>query len=160
MINQQLFHNFFKYKEGNLYWKISPSPSVNAGDVVGHITHQGYARTSVGRKKYLVHQIIFFMHYGYFPKCIDHIDGNKLNNLIDNLRESTFSQNQYNSKLPKHNTSGIKGVSWNTNLQKWVVRMNHNRKTYQRCVQDLELAELVAIEMRSKLHGSYANQGV
>jgi len=50
---------------------------------------------------------------------IDHIDRNRLNNLESNLRHVTVPQNLFNSGDWKHNTSGVKGVSWDRTLQKW-----------------------------------------
>jgi hypothetical protein len=99
------------------------------------------------------------MQHGYLPKVLDHINGDRKDNRIENLREANHQTNAYNQNMKRNNVSGIKGVSWNNDRQKWAVRVNHNKKTYQRYVQDLELAELVAIEMRSKLHGDYANHG-
>ncbi len=51
--------------------------------------------------------------------CIDHIDNDKLNNNITNLRYATKSENQYNRKINKNNTSGFKGVSYHSKTQKW-----------------------------------------
>ena len=45
-------------------------------------------------------------------KCVDHIDNNKLNNTISNLRWCDLSENQHNRKLNKNSISGVKGVSW------------------------------------------------
>lgn len=50
---------------------------------------------------------------------VDHVDWNGLNNRRNNLRAATTSQNQYNQRLAKHNTSGFKGVSWNKRREKW-----------------------------------------
>ena len=49
----------------------------------------------------------------------DHIDRNGLNNQKDNLRTVTISQNAMNSRTPSNNTSGKKGVFWNTQKNKW-----------------------------------------
>jgi hypothetical protein len=44
------------------------------------------------------------------------------------MREATFSQNQHNRPKPRNNTSGYKGVSWNTRYQKWEAKIMHERK--------------------------------
>ena len=61
-------------------------------------------------------------------KCIDHIDNNRFNNTISNLRWCSNQQNCYNLSLRKSNTSGIKGISWNKVLQKWKVYISFNSK--------------------------------
>jgi hypothetical protein len=69
--------------------------------------------------KYLAHRLIFFYHYGFFPETVDHIDGNPLNNRIENLRVATYSENSRNQKKRKNNTTGYKGVSFNKKYKKY-----------------------------------------
>ena len=61
-------------------------------------------------------------------KCVDHIDNNKQNNKLINLRFATPQQNGQNSKLSSKNTSGIKGVRWNENINKWCAMITINGK--------------------------------
>ena len=91
-------------------------------------------------------------------KLIDHIDNNRSNNKISNLREATYQTNNENYKTPKTNKSGIKNVSWYKSLNKWVVGISI-KKTKQTIgyFDDLELAELVAVEARNKYRGEFAN---
>ena len=97
---------------------------------IKHILHKndGYYTIKLNGKKYRLHRIIFACHHGYFPEYIDHIDGDKLNNNIENLRECTKSQNTYNSKLMCTNTSGYKGVSFIKEIKKYRVNMMINGK--------------------------------
>ena len=158
-MTQEYAHSLFEYKDGGLYWKIRKAPHVKIGAKVGSPAINGYESVMVDGRNWRIHRLVFLMQYGYLPKNIDHINGNRTDNRIENLRAADDSQNAHNQVLRSNNVSGIKGVSWNNDRQKWAVRVNYNKKTYQRYVQDLELAELVAIEMRSKLHGEYANHG-
>jgi hypothetical protein len=158
-MTQEYAHSLFEYKEGSLYWKVRKATHVKIGARVGSPEVSGYETVYVDGRNWRIHRLVFLMQHGYLPKIIDHINGKRTDNRIENLRAADDNQNAHNQVLRSNNVSGIKGVSWNKDRQKWVVRVNHNKKTYQRYVQDLELAELVAIEMRSKLHGEYANNG-
>ena len=62
------------------------------------------------------------------PKILDHIDGNKLNNKIENLRECDYVTNGYNRKLGINNTSGHKNVAWNKTIKKWRVTLMVKKK--------------------------------
>jgi hypothetical protein len=149
-MNQALLKELFDYKDGNLFWKKTKKQITNIEPI-------GYVRVCLNKKQYKAHRVIFLMHHGYLPECIDHIDGNKLNNKIENLRPATRQQNGQNSVMRKNNKSGAKGVCWSKSANKWRVQINVNKeKKYFGVYEDLELAELVAIEARNKYHNNFA----
>jgi hypothetical protein len=82
----------------------------------------------INQKAHLAHRLVFLYHRGYLPEFIDHIDQNKLNNKIENLREITNSENQHNKGLNRNNSSGYKGVSWKRNHKKWRAGVQVNKK--------------------------------
>ena len=152
------FHELFAYKEGKLIRKIDVS-RMKKGSVASSIDGR-YKRVGVDGKRYPEHQVIYMMHYGYFPEQIDHINGNGFDNRLENLRPANNVTNGQNKKLMSSNKSGIKNVFWVNQAKKWRVAIRFNGK--QKCVgefKDLELAELVAIMAREKYHGKYANHG-
>jgi hypothetical protein len=121
-----------------------------------------YWRTCINYNDKATHlkcsRIIFLLHKSYLIKdnIIDHIDGNSLNNNPDNLRESTDSENQQNSKISKRNTSGHKGVCWDKNSRKWRVQISALGKSYHFGLHEkLEDAIKVSIAARKKLHGDF-----
>ena len=151
MITQSyLLKLFDTYEDGSLYWK-------KYHRKCNRQSSSGYLNVDIDGKTYKVHRIIFMMHHGYMPEYIDHINGNKLDNRIENLRKATKEQNGWNRGIQKNNKSGIKGVSWNSQSKKWRVQLRHDGKVkYIGQFEDLELAELVATETRNKFHGDYA----
>ena len=158
-ITQDYVKQLFEYRDGVLYWKVSVGRA-KVGKKAGNLSGNGYFALGLNKKYYLIHRIVFLMHHGNLPKFIDHVDGNPLNNKIENLRSATFSQNQQNKKLSEKNTSGVKGVSWHKSTNKWEVQFSVNKKhKYFGLYDDLELAELVAQEARNKYHGAFANHG-
>ena len=110
--------------------------------------HSQYAGTSAGFKgskkrspywkvrlngsDWYVHRIIYAMHHGYHvTQQIDHIDGNGLNNRIENLREVSQFKNARNVRKYSRNTSGFTGVNWAANCNKWRVQANYEGTRYQ-----------------------------
>lgn len=164
----QYLHECFTYRDGQLIWKARPRHhfatasaqkrfnTMYAGHLVGTIDPIiGYLRTRFGGKTYLVHRLVFELHYGYCPEKLDHINGRKLDNRIENLRAVTVCQNNQNSVLHGSNTSGVRGLSPHSGG--WQVNVSKDRKKvvclWFKC---RELAELVAIEAVSLWHGDYA----
>ena len=159
MVTKELLNELFEYKNGILYSKVDRyKTAIKKGNVVGSISAQGYLRTCINYKSYKLHRLIFMMFYGYMPVEIDHVNGNKTDNRIENLREVSHSQNEWNKSKTVRNTTGIKNITFENG--KWRVRIGANNKTINVGVFDnLELAELVAQEARNKYHGNFANHG-
>lgn len=79
------------------------------------------------RHQVLEHVAIWALHYGEYPDCdIDHIDGNGLNNNIDNLKLATHSENMHNKGKYKTNKSGHSGIHWYKKYCKWVATGTHD----------------------------------
>lgn len=156
-LTKDVLNFLFDYKDGELYWKFSLSCKSPKGIIAGCIKSDRYRRIGLNKKLYLAHRLIFMMHHGYLPKIVDHIDGNRLNNRIENLREATQSQNSNNQKLSIKNTSGYKNVTWNVRKQKWCVNIRkHLKDIHIGYFKDIELADLVAQEARDKYHKEFA----
>ena len=101
------------------------------GNVVGYARPDGYYCVGIDRKKYLAHRLAWFYVFGVWPEHeIDHIDQNKLNNRIANLRDATPSMNQHNKKLMANNTSGFQGISWDTFNGKWVATIQAFKRSH------------------------------
>ena len=158
-IAQSRLHELYEYRDGNLYRKTS-ARGVKAGSKANYKHDKNYCEIYIEGKKYKFHRIVFMYHHGYMPKIIDHINGDKYDNRIENLREATSSQNRMNVGLSIKNKSGIKNVHWYKAQKCWRVQVQHKNGIYTKQFEDLELAELVAYAAREKFHGEYANHGV
>jgi len=89
----------------------------------------GYRSGRVHRVFIFAHRVAFAMHYGRWPnKFIDHINGNRIDNRICNLREVTQTENARNCKLQSRNKSGVTGVHFNKISSKWVATIHANAK--------------------------------
>lgn len=114
------WHSLFTYEPetGRLLWKVrrpgprSPGPGEEAGSVIGG----RYRSIQYKRKRHYVHRVIWEMVRGPIPPglCIDHIDGNGLNNRWENLRVTTLSGNQRNRRVSKNSRTGVPGVFHHT----------------------------------------------
>lgn len=111
---------------GIFRWKIKCAIQIKIGDVAGNVNHQGYFRITIDYKCYLAHRLAWLYVYGELPKNnIDHIDGDKLNNAISNLRNVTQSINCQNRKKAQiNNRTGYLGVSKHRNKYQATININ------------------------------------
>ena len=119
----------YEYKHGDLYHRRNQGPA-RAGSLAGYVCKNGYRVVVFKCKQYKLHRLIWILHYGYIdPNTeIDHIDKNRLNNDISNLRLATSGQNGQNRSLQYNNKTGCNGVRWCKVRKNFSVTITHNRK--------------------------------
>lgn len=161
---------------GVLYWKKRPSYHfiseyqkkifIKKIDTrVGSLNQRGYLEQWIivdgVRQRYLVHRLIWKLYYGEDPiELIDHVDNNKINNRIENLRECNNKQNIHNNKKRVNNTSGYKGVCWVKDKQKFKARIKVDGKDLHLGYFDNpEEAHKVYCEASIKHHKEFSNFG-
>ena len=112
MVSIKELKEYLYIKNGELYWKkYAGQRAIKDSEAGSYDKHSGYSKIKFRGKHYLVHRIIWALHYGVWPsKDLDHINGFKADNRIENLREVTHQQNCVNRPKNCNNTSGFKGV--------------------------------------------------
>ena len=159
-LTQEYVKHLFDYSDGMLIRRIQKGKIGKVGTVAGAVNSTGRSQIGIDGVYYLAHRIVYLWHHGNVPEFIDHIDGNPLNNRIENLRPATKLQNSWNMKTSANSTSGVKNVKWHKQSSKWDVTISHNkeRKTIGR-FKHFDDAVSAAIAARKLLHGDYANHG-
>jgi hypothetical protein len=128
----QTAKRLYKYCEntGNFYWKIT-NTNVKPNQLAGS-NHNGYIRLRIGNKQIFAHRLAWAFVYAEFPKNqIDHIDGNKANNKIVNLRDVTREVNLQNqTKAHVQNELGLQNVRQRKDSKQYQVRINSGKKGF------------------------------
>jgi len=142
--------------------KIKTAQCNKAGDVAGGVSAiSGYHQISLYGKIHRSHRIAWVYIYGSIPesKEIDHIDGNRNNNSIDNLRIVTSRQNSLNSSKSKNNTSGTTGVTWDKFNNKWTAQICVNYKVIRLGRYKNKEEAIIVRKMAEIEHGFHENHG-
>lgn len=150
----------FDQDSGKLFWKVRTGSSA-AGSIAGTKNQFGYRQVSISGKRYFAHRIVWTLFNGDIPedKEIDHINGERDDNRISNLRLVSRSQNNMNTAVSKRNTSGCKGVCYHSGNRCWYARVFVNRKVVASgSFKDKDKAIDFVTSQREKIFGVYNKQ--
>lgn len=111
------------------YWREWNSKKVGRYATFIH-KHNGYKYVMLSGRSYRAHRIIWYMFHGEVPDQIDHINQDRDDNRIENLRDVSAMVNQQNQKKSTKNTSGVVGVHWAATHGKWAAKATFNKKTH------------------------------
>jgi HNH endonuclease len=155
----EYLNSVLEFRDGLLYNKITRNSRAVKGELAGCVSGKYRLITLLGQS-FLVHRVAYYMAHGNCPEYLDHINGNRFDNRIENLRPATVAENSRNQPLLSSNTSGVKGLSWSKEMQKWYAcirynKVNKNLGYFESKELGAEFLELA----RDMLHGSFANHG-
>jgi hypothetical protein len=103
---------------GLLTWKVSPRNGVRVGDVAGNLNSKGYLQVKYKGKSHHAHRIAWLIAIGYLPKAeLDHVNGIRDDNRLENLREATRRQNCRNKNC--HRVGQLRFTYYNKRDKKW-----------------------------------------
>ena len=169
------WHEYFTYEDGRLVWlrrgrrffttdrSWKAFNSRCAGKTTGSPDTSGHLQfclwTNGTKRLYLVHRVIWEMHHGPIPEGIeiDHRNGVRADNRIENLRLATEQQNAWNAKRRSDNSSGVKGVHPHKSTGKWAAQIQHEKKKIHLGLFDsVEEAAAARMTAQAVYHGEYA----
>lgn len=161
----EVFHRvnnviYYDCLSGLFRWSVSRG-RIKSGDIAGSVNvSDGYRYIQVYKTRYAAHRLAWLFVNGEFPPNeIDHINGNRLDNRIENLRSVTAKENRKNGRRPQTNTSGVIGVRWHKRDKNWSAQIGVNGETvHLGCFDSLQKAANARKEAESK-HGFHPNHG-
>lgn len=120
MISQKRIQELFDYDQetGYVINRVTRCPTALKGDRAGTVGVKGYRQVYLSGTIYYEHRLVWFYVHGYWPIQIDHINGDRSDNRLANLREVTQSQNNANSDRSK-DASRLRGAYWIPERHKW-----------------------------------------
>lgn len=146
----------YEPETGVFVWKVTRSFRAVAGAVAGsEYKATGYLRVQIDGTSYLAHQLAWLHYYGEWPSLdIDHINGEKADNRIANLREATPSQNGQNLRNAMgHNKSGLLGAHFDSASKRWRAVIYKNGRRYDLgSFDDNESAHAAYMEAKKAIH--------
>lgn len=160
VLTAERLREFVEYDPGTGLFsrRVTLSNRTEVGKVAGRITDRGYVKFMVDGRSYLAHNLAWLYVHGDWPRgTIDHIDRDRSNNRISNLRLATASQNQANRGKQRNNTSGYKGVYWVESSGKWLAKVVFRGRQYSFGLHDsAEAAHDAYCVGAKKIHGEFA----
>lgn len=146
----------FKRRQAFLTWNIRYA-NTRAGSN-SPCNKFGHRTVGVNGRRFLLHRIIWEMHYGPIPHKmqVDHRDGDATNNKIGNLRLATNAQNSMNSRAQSNNTSSFKGVSFHKASGRWRADISETTRRWLGLFDTPEEAHEAYKKAALELHGEFA----
>ena len=156
---------------GELFWKARPRSDFKSdrsmktfrarfeGKPCGTCKRQDYIRVKVDGRMYLAHRLAWLIHYGEWPDEVDHINGDRKDNRILNLRNAGRQENCKNQPLFAHNKSGVSGVRFLSREKRWIAQIGVKGKTHTLGYYRSFLDAVKARKTAEEEYGYHQNHG-
>jgi len=159
--SQEEIKKFLRYDpETGIFTRArTSSPNAQKGMKAGYPCGRGYIRIMINNRKYLAHRLAWVYMTGEDPGNfeVDHINRNKSDNRFENLRLVSDQANSINCGMRRHNTSGVRGVYWDKQMNKWGAQIrNKGKKIHLGYHVDLDEAKAAYDKAALEIHGEYA----
>lgn len=144
-LSQEYLKEIFDYCDGSLIWKLDPSKPKKwntrlAGKAAGYRNPTtGYLSICINPsdenglssiRNFMAHRLVFCWHHGFYPETVDHINGDRSDDRIENLRAASYSENAANWGSHSRNTTGVLGVRKHRDGH-YETRLSFKKKRYQ-----------------------------
>jgi len=160
-LSQDLLKDLLRYnpETGEFRWAIVKR-GCGFGKIAGFRARKDYRRIRINGEPYQAHRLAWLYMYGDWPiDQLDHINGNKDDNRIINLRSVSHLENHRNQKLRSTNTSGVMGVSWHKPASKWQAQVKVKGESIH-LGSFSEFADAVAARQEANVkYGYHPNHG-
>lgn len=144
-------------ESGIVSWRCSTRRAV-LGSRAGTLQREGYLVIGIGKRRFMAHRIAWHLYYGSEPELqIDHINRNRSDNRLANLRSASHAENCQNHGLSVKNKSGVIGVCWSKPHNKWHSTIKYFGK--HKCLgyfRDKQDAINARIQASSMLHDQFS----
>lgn len=144
---------------GEFVWIVGRNGAAAGSPVGGRHRVKGYGEAMIDGVGYATHRLAWFCHYGTWPTgVIDHINGNRDDNRISNMRDVSVAVNNWNRTTSKHaRSNGLIGAHFNKRRQKWLAMIGVNYRQFYLGTFDTEQeAHAAYLAAKHKLHQGHA----
>ena len=120
----------YNVQTGLLTWASPTARNVTPGAAAGSLASNGYLHLKFGGRRYLAHRVVWLLAHGAWPSgVIDHINGDRRDNRLANLRDVDCATNMQNQRSAHANSaSGVLGVVWRKEKRRWTASIKRDGK--------------------------------